>query len=243
MVRLTSCFNPRPALSCGATLLVHLPAQPTEVSIRAPHFHAGRRRQAMSCSARWVTFQSAPRTFMRGDDKGMVAQLSMSEFQSAPRTFMRGDCIVRCNHSSICVSIRAPHFHAGRPMRPAGSAAVMVFQSAPRTFMRGDSIVVPPAQEKRVSIRAPHFHAGRPRPESFGSPSRGFNPRPALSCGATRSGAKYPRALACFNPRPALSCGATDLKRLQCDHEPVSIRAPHFHAGRRNCPLSLVDAT
>ena len=40
------------------------------------------------------------------------------------------------------------------------------------------------------------------------------------------------RTIRGFNPRPALSCGATAYRREYGDHLAVSIRAPHFHAGR-----------
>ena len=36
-----------------------------------------------------------------------------------------------------------------------------------------------------------------------------------------------------FNPRPALSCGATAGDPLASLLDLVSIRAPHFHAGQR----------
>ena len=60
-------FNPRPALSCGATgtaeFIEHMVA----------------------------AFQSAPRTFMRGDLLLLRIEELLTWFQSAPRTFMRGD--------------------------------------------------------------------------------------------------------------------------------------------------------
>ncbi len=39
-----SSFNPRPALSCGATQVVVCSLATGTVSIRAPHFHAGRQQ-------------------------------------------------------------------------------------------------------------------------------------------------------------------------------------------------------
>jgi len=160
------------------------PRRMTEVSIRAPHFHAGR-RIGVPASAMRVMFQSAPRTFMRGDRSSSAIVAGTVMFQSAPRTFMRGD--TNCGDRRTCaiVSIRAPHFHAGRPFADFFLSLAAWFQSAPRTFMRGD-----------------------------------------------RSTCSSERRCTRFNPRPALSCGATAGLVAQAEMSLVSIRAPHFHAGR-----------
>jgi hypothetical protein len=60
------------------------------------------------------------------------------------------------------------------------------FQSAPRVDLRGD------ARGRETESRKP-----------------GFNPRPALICGATRAKRAAMGIWQSFNPRPALICGAT----------------------------------
>ena len=130
-------FNPRPALSCGATAAGPGRGDLVIVSIRAPHFHAGRHAGYAHC-------------------------FTFSMFQSAPRTFMRGDICPQAGCARDRVSIRAPHFHAGRPFSYCIDPKLVVFQSAPRTFMRGDGkSPEEKPKEEEVSIRAPHFHAGR----------------------------------------------------------------------------------
>ena len=225
------------------------------VSIRAPHFHAGRPDQGVT-RVDTGAFQSAPRTFMRGDMRVIAVHDGIERFNPRPAlscgatnaSQLRStpsDVSIRAPHFHagrreglvknvlvLIVSIRAPHFHAGRPGSATMDMMRSLFQSAPRTFMRGDRL------------------PGRGR-----QPGRGFNPRPALSCGATgtlpfgqnriqvsiraphfHAGRRQPRpawwARTCFNPRPALSCGATILDAMQGKVLDVSIRAPHFHAGR-----------
>ena len=179
-------FNPRPALSCGATKILRGCVILSGVSIRAPHFHAGRHAY---CWADVIAaqFQSAPRTFMRGDLQGGQTTSGDILFQSAPRTFMRGD------HGSM-----------GSPFVAQG------FQSAPRTFMRGDfrtrpalSYILP------VSIRAPHFHAGRPRLCKKCNQEFTFQSAPRTFMRGDLQWLMSTLCPNCFNPRPALSCGAT----------------------------------
>ena len=100
---------------------------------------------------------------MRGDLRDAVCDGELGGFQSAPRTFMRGDLLalsqpakhisfnprpaLSCGATQLAaitqqieeVSIRAPHFHAGRHTWPDITHGVTLFQSAPRTFMRGDA--------------------------------------------------------------------------------------------------------
>ena len=126
---------------------------------------------------------------------------------------MRGDMRPRSTLTSrITVSIRAPHFHAGR-RRVASSADSChdVSIRAPHFHAgRPDACRHAVAQSKSVSIRAPHFHAGRlRRTGAVGSRRRCFNPRPAFSCGATDTLASGSPTGTSFNPRPAFSCGAT----------------------------------
>ncbi len=205
------CFNPRPTLSCGATWLGDGREVPIRVSIRAPHFHAGRPngaplfnpvfgvsiraphfhagRRGFSRSLRSVClFQSAPHTFMRGDSGPLRMFRRYRSFNPRPTLSCGATPIPSGFSMEHLVSIRAPHFHAGR-----------------RTM------VIHMYKSLTVSIRAPHFHAGR-RPM-----------RPIL---ATRPSG--------FNPRPTLSCGATPPPQALIQIPAVSIRAPHFHAGRRS---------
>jgi hypothetical protein len=60
----------------------------------------------------------------------------------------------------------------------------------------------------------------------------GFNPRPALLCGATMFAALKENRYSGFNPRPALLCGATTICTSSQSSIPVSIRAPRYSAGR-----------
>src|SRR5271157_144231 len=85
--------------------------------------------------------------------------------------------------------------------------------------------------------------------------SQGFNPRPAIACGATpnagdsttlstfqsaprnrlrgdRTMPTVHRLWRCFNPRPAIACGATAPDLLSELARRVSIRAPQSLAGR-----------
>ena len=111
-------FNPRPALSRGATgdgdrtgshyvvsiraprfragrLARHRPArQQRRVSIRAPRFRAGRHVGAGAAESESV-FQSAPRAFARGDRHQYETAAPSVTFQSAPRAFARGDTRIR----------------------------------------------------------------------------------------------------------------------------------------------------
>ena len=179
------CFNPRPALSCGATCCDASIVVEFEVSIRAPHFHAGRPKSGLFVT-RCRPFQSAPRTFMRGDGPASRDPRDGVVSIRAPHFHAGRHVPARRGHHPLYVSIRAPHFHAGRPTCRTQPTPACLFQSAPRTFMRGDASV-----------------------SSEGNDRGRFNPRPALSCGATSAAAPAGSRPDCFNPRPALSCGAT----------------------------------
>ena len=158
------------------------------------------------------------------------------QFQSAPRSFLRGDSGLTKQELRKTVSIRAPQSPAGRlnPLvcwritvsfqsaprsllrgdrsnPPGWRTSPAGFQSAPRSLLRGD--LRPRLQDGRhdsVSIRAPQSPAGRQYPPPPLPPQAGFNPRPAVSCGATYQALGSRRAL--YN---------------------VSIRAPQSPAGRR----------
>ena len=167
-------FNPRPALSCGATNASQLRSTPSDVSIRAPHFHAGRREGLVKNVLVLIVSIRAPH-FHAGRPGSATMDMMRSLFQSAPRTFMRGDRLpgrgrqpgrgfnprpaLSCGatgtlpfgQNRIQVSIRAPHFHAGR--------------RRPRQKVR---------QRQKVSIRAPHFHGACALSEWFQSAPRTF---------------------------------------------------------------------
>ncbi len=134
----THCFNPRPTLSCGATSIRYFSWTLSVVSIRAPHFHAGRRSALIK-----------PR-------HGSSVSIRAPHFHAGRRLKMNS------RNAAQAVSIRAPHFHAGRPIWYGFQIRPSVFQSAPHTFMRGDDV-------QRASSSTYHR----------------FNPRPTLSCGAT----------------------------------------------------------
>ena len=171
--------------------------------------------------ARWSCsglFQSAPRTFMRGDVS--LLQDAIRKLSFNPRPALSCGATLTALHIDCLrtVSIRAPHFHAGRP----GSGLV-------------------PTDCVGVSIRAPHFHAGRRVCSDAHARDGSFNPRPALSCGATAAPPTYCKIVSFqsaprtfmrgdaqswvkqpltwgFNPRPALSCGATSFLRREDRH-------------------------
>ncbi len=84
-----------------------------------------------------------------------------------------------------------------------------VFQSAPRAHARGDVL-----QCSSTST----WHC--------------FNPRPALTRGATRTNDNTKTPRQSFNPRPALTRGATAVSWCVAPVVVVSIRAPRSRAGR-----------
>ena len=224
-------FNPRPALSCGATIILPYIFANVFVSIRAPHFHAGRPLMAANVDQPSL-FQSAPRTFMRGDHSAQMMTAHIISFNPRPALSCGAT-----NESSVggtqgTVSIRAPHFHAGRRPRGGGYAGDWMFQSAPRTFMRGDCAQRCWAGELCVSIRAPHFHAGRPKSSSDTRRDPAFQSAPRTFMRGDQPEVLREAYEKGFNPRPALSCGATIHSDPERGELHVSIRAPHFHAGR-----------
>ncbi len=142
---IVSGFNPRPTLSCGATRAAGVYAVTLQSFQSAPHtFMRGDYRWTDEQRKQYA-FQSAPHTFMRGDNVSFSALARAAQFQSAPHTFMRGDhnsMVAGSNPASfnprptlscgatdrflieaapIGVSIRAPHFHAGRRVSDAGA--------------------------------------------------------------------------------------------------------------------------
>ena len=109
---------------------------------------------------------------------------------------------------SMSVSIRAPHFHAGRRRNINRIRFTMWFQSAPRIFMRGDRDGMLTGPFHTVSIRAPHFHAGRLRDTTHGAHrlhAPRFNAgRPAFSCGGPTHGATGGRHVCKFQSAPRI---------------------------------------
>ena len=155
-------FNPRPALSCGATLYLGVTPTLFEVSIRAPHFHAGRLKRG-NPRCRGILFQSAPRTFMRGDWNPVFSWKYQTSFN--PRPALSCGATGRSHEQRIAglVSIRAPHFHAGR-RSPLSSLPLQEQSFNPRPALSCGATFLFEYFPDRfdVSIRAPHFHAGRP---------------------------------------------------------------------------------
>ena len=187
-------------------------------------------------SASSTVFQSAPRSLLRGDRRGIEPLIGVESFQSAPRSLLRGDCVnskyqrlqpcfnprpaVSCGATrefftdpqGDVVSIRAPQSPAGRRASCVlGCCASAVSIRAPQS-PAGRLICDRPSSRRisGVSIRAPQSPAGRR--QGAARRARGcscFNPRPAVSCGATCSHPPDWWVWECFNPRPAVSCGAT----------------------------------
>ena len=107
------------------------------------------------------------------------------------------------------VSIRAPRSRAGRRGGRGRACGAWVFQSAPRARARGDGNAAPAAAQQVEFQSAPRARArGDARAAPAPTPSR------------------------CFNPRPALARGATDAQAGDPGAELVSIRAPRSRAGR-----------
>ncbi len=134
-----ACFNPRPGANSGATASINEVDPAWPVSIRAPERapgrppRSGRKHLGNDVSIRaperapgrpvlipqsldLISFQSAPRSELRGDPRCAPLVKPKTLFQSAPRSDLRGD--------SFCCRFNA-------------SAAM--FQSAPRSELRGDS--------------------------------------------------------------------------------------------------------
>ena len=67
-----------------------MPSKILSVSIRAPELSPGRPAVFATPKA-VVVFQSAPRSYPRGDSVDPSKMLSTLKFQSAPRSYPRGD--------------------------------------------------------------------------------------------------------------------------------------------------------
>jgi len=140
------------------TLVLFLPRP---VSIRAPLSRAGRLGARVGYrSAR--TFQSAPRSHERGDAHFCDPSRRQRGFN--PRPALTSGATIGREHDVARgeVSIRAPLSRAGRRVEEVGHRASC-----------------------RVSIRAPLSRAGRLFISAKPFGKRSFNPRPALTSGAT----------------------------------------------------------
>ncbi len=83
-------FNPRPGAIPGATQSRKVVRADFRVSIRAPELSPGR-PDAFWKTVALSVFQSAPRSYPRGDILQTCGKSSMTMFQSAPRSYPRGD--------------------------------------------------------------------------------------------------------------------------------------------------------
>ena len=162
----SSCFNPRPGHSTGATVASwpfadacsHMFQSAPRSLDRGDTAH----RAFTDCNRR---FQSAPRSLDRGDERQCLGRpLTLDLFQSAPRSLDRGDLSAHWANTFYSPFQSAPRsldrgdsqhppdvgaclrFNP-RPGHSTGATrdtfdrrtAVRVFQSAPRSLDRGDS--------------------------------------------------------------------------------------------------------
>ena len=205
------------------------------VSIRAPHFHAGRRSNSRTRIIR-STFQSAPRTFMRGDVGRLELRQAIRSFNPRPALSCGATGSAQYGRGVREVSIRAPHFHAGRRSPCRDTSAHPRFQSAPRTFMRGDAQGGSEAIKLLAFQSAPRtFMRGDFFPLPDMTQRTAFQSAPRTFMRGDFVGSIVSIERKSFNPRPALSCGATGYCTCYGKDWIVSIRAPHFHAGRPAC--------
>ena len=158
------------------------------VSIRAPRFHTGRPTCYFRLNQISTRFNPRPALSHGATFLWLRKEVFSLLFQSAPRAFTRGDTRkASCSFPLSYVSIRAPRFHTGRP----------------NGFIQF-------SWNFGVSIRAPRFHTGRRLAGALiFKRCACFNPRPALSHGATAEALGRKAVKIGFNPRPALSHGAT----------------------------------
>ena len=134
--------------------------------------------------------ESAPHSFLWGDDIPMFRLTILQGFNPRPTvscgaTSLRGLRSLDTKH----VSIRAPQFPVGRRW----SDALYLLQNevsirAPQFPVGRHPDLGNDVSSSMVSIRAPQFPVGR-RYADLGQHGDydGFNPRPTVSCGATRS--------------------------------------------------------
>src|SRR5260221_580293 len=179
-----SCFNPRPGVTSGAMPGGVQGAAPRAVSIRAPELPPGR-STAFATAAQGAKFQSAPRSYLRGDHIDRRREPRHPSFNPRPGVTSGAIAARRELRVREEVSIRAPELPPGRSTAACAATSMRLFQSAPRSYLRGD-----------LTIR--DAATGRVR----------FNPRPGVTSGAIRRRV-FTRAQGIgFNPRPGVTSGA-----------------------------------
>ena len=155
-------------------------------------------------------------------------------FQSAPRSFDRGDAFSNpCFPSPRCFNPRPGPSTGATRFALTAAAAGAGFNPRPGPSTGATAAAGRCHSSGEVSIRAPVLRPGR-RPR-FCRPAcrwNGFNPRPGPSTGATRSVLRGKQACNSFNPRPGPSTGATDARVFLPVVVQVSIRAPVLRPGR-----------
>ena len=202
-------FNPRPAHARGATFSLFVLLRGVYVSIRAPRTRAGRLPYDNQPAHASDVSIRAPRT-RAGRQSPPAPTISATAFQSAPRARARGDSQAR---AMLCLS---SSFNP-RPAHARGATTSSTFANSARHCFNPRPAHARGATQYDVDLR-PHATC--------------FNPRPAHARGATTECPCRRQWISCFNPRPAHARGATTQRHRQCQHEPVSIRAPRTRAGR-----------
>ena len=155
------CFNPRPALARGATVLGGHHDRTTRVSIRAPRSRAGR-PVITSVPATATLFQSAPRARARGDYPLKATADGLAKFQSAPRARARGDLSPDENELALQGFNPRPALARGATNCPAERPPVSASFNPRPALARGATYYLSPNRAVlQVSIRAPRSRAGR----------------------------------------------------------------------------------
>ena len=203
-----------------------------DVSIRAPRSRTGRPNE-IPHSTIFAMFQSAPRALARGDAEVPANHMRINVFQSAPRALARGDPSPCISATWMRLFQSAPRALArGDAPATAPNITLVVFQSAPRALARGDLARAVPGGAQNVSIRAPRSRTGRLWMVAPEASSARFQSAPrALARGDAGPGSSAWNP-GCFNPRPALSHGATTSRSAMSMRKKVSIRAPRSRTGR-----------
>ncbi len=184
-------------------------ANAKKVSIRTPVLRPGR-LSGSGGHDQTFTFQSAPRSFDRGDTCFSRTRTPFHGFQSAPRSFDRGDQPSYPSKPGMVFQSAPRSFDRGDGTSLLKRLPVIGFQSAPRSFDRGDS--ASQFAPRRLTIC--------------------FNPHPGPSTGATCAVTCGRARWVCFNPHPGPSTGATSSLPVSPLLDSVSIRTPVLRPGR-----------
>ena len=107
-----ACFNPRPALTSGATLFVNIPSIIHRFQ-SAPRSHERGDMTATGARRHWLGFNPRP-ALTSGATRYRPRPRQSNQFQSAPRSHERGDWTSLLQTRTSRVSIRAPLSRAGR---------------------------------------------------------------------------------------------------------------------------------